>query len=89
LTGAAGAPKFQDAAAWAARNATGYDALLNSALKGKNAMGPQGGGDFSDVEIGRAVVYMANAGGAKFEEPKAPAAPAADAAAAPASAAAK
>jgi hypothetical protein len=52
-------------------------------------MGPQGGGDFSDVEIGRAVVYMANAGGAKFEEPKAPAAPAADAAAAPASAAAK
>lgn len=52
-----------------ARNATGYDALLNSALKGKNAMGPQGGGDFSDVEIGRAVVYMANAGGAKFEEP--------------------
>jgi hypothetical protein len=87
--GAAGAPKFQDAAAWAARNATGYDALLNSALKGKNAMGPQGGGDFSDVEIGRAVVYMANAGGAKFEEPKAPAAPAADAAAAPASAAAK
>jgi cytochrome c5 len=89
LTGAAGAPKFQDAAAWAARIATGYDALLNSALKGKNAMGPQGGGDFSDVEIGRAVVYMANAGGAKFEEPKAPAAPAADAAAAPASAAAK
>ena len=89
LTGATGAPKFQDAAAWAARNATGYDALLNSALKGKNAMGPQGGGDFSDVEIGRAVVYMANAGGAKFEEPKAPAAPAADAAAAPASAAAK
>nr|MBP7611425.1 c-type cytochrome [Steroidobacteraceae bacterium] len=40
-TGAAGAPKFQDAAAWAARIATGYDALLNSALKGKNAMGPQ------------------------------------------------
>jgi cytochrome c5 len=78
--GAAGAPKFQDAAAWSARIATGYDALLNSALKGKNAMGPQGGGDFSDVEIGRAVVYLANAGGAKFEEPKAPAAPAATAA---------
>lgn len=73
-TGAAGAPKFGDTAAWAPRVATGYDALLNSALKGKNAMGAQGGGDFEDLEIGRAVVYMANAGGGKFEEPKAPAA---------------
>ena len=72
-TGAAGAPKFQDAGAWGARIATGYEALLTSALKGKGAMGAQGGGDFSDVEIGRAVVYMANAAGAKFEEPKAPA----------------
>jgi cytochrome c5 len=87
--GAAGAPKFQDAAAWGSRIATGYDALLNAALKGKNAMGPQGGGDFSDVEIGRAVVYMANAVGAKFEEPKAPAAAAAAAASAPAPVAAK
>ena len=50
-------------------------------------MGAQGGGDFNDTEIGRAVVYMANAAGAKFEEPKAPAAAGADAAAAPASAA--
>lgn len=71
-TGVAGAPKFGDKAAWAARIKTGYDALLNSALKGKNAMSPQGGGDHSDAEIGRAVVYMANAGGAKFAEPKAP-----------------
>ena len=46
------------------------------------AMGAQGGGDFSEVEIGRAVVYMANKGGAKFDEPKAPAA-AASAASAP------
>ncbi len=81
-TGAAGAPKVGDAAAWAPRIATGYDALLNSALKGKNAMPPQGGGDLSDYEIGRALVYMANLGGAKFEEPKAPAA-AASAASAP------
>jgi cytochrome c5 len=72
--GLAGAPKFADAAAWAPRIATGYEALLTSALKGKGAMGAQGGGDFSDLEIGRAVVHMANAGGAKFEEPKAPAA---------------
>lgn len=73
-TGAAGAPKFQDAAAWAPRIKTGYEALLHSALAGKGAMAPQGGGDFSDTEIGRAVVYMANAAGAKFAEPAAPAA---------------
>ncbi|NML13856.1 c-type cytochrome [Azohydromonas caseinilytica] len=72
-TGAAGAPKFGDEGAWAARIKNGYEALLASALKGKNAMPPQGGGAFSEVEIGRAVVYMANKGGAKFEEPKAPA----------------
>ena len=72
-SGAAGAPKFGDAGAWAARIKTGYDALLNSALKGKNAMSPQGGGEFNDLEIGRAVVYMANGSGGKLAEPKAPA----------------
>lgn len=73
-TGAAGAPKLGDAAAWGPRVKTGFEALLNSALKGKGNMGAQGGGDFSDFEIARAVVYMANQGGAKFDEPKAPAA---------------
>jgi cytochrome c5 len=71
--GLAGAPKFGDLAAWAPRIKTGFDALWNSALKGKGAMGAQSGGDFEDLEIARAVVYMANAGGAKFDEPKAPA----------------
>ena len=80
--GVAGAPKFGDAGAWGARIKTGYEALLNSALKGKGAMGAQGGGDFEDTEIGRAVVYMANAGGAKFAEPKAPVAAGAEVAAA-------
>ena len=46
--GAAGAPKSGDEAAWAPRIKTGYEALLNSALKGKGAMAPQGGGEFSD-----------------------------------------
>jgi cytochrome c5 len=69
-TGAAGSPKFGDMAAWAPRIQTGFEALWNSALKGKNAMGAQGGGDFDDVEIGKAVVYMANAAGAKFAEPQ-------------------
>jgi cytochrome c5 len=87
--GLAGAPKFGDAGAWAARIATGYEALLNSALKGKGAMGAQGGGAFRDPEIGRAVVHMANAAGAKFAEPQLAApAPKADAAPAPAPAAA-
>lgn len=72
--GVAGAPKFGDAAAWAPRIKTGFDALLNSALKGKNAMAPQGGGEYADFEIARAVTYMANAGGAKFPEPVQPAA---------------
>jgi cytochrome c5 len=70
--GLLGAPKFGDAAAWGPRIGLGYEALLHSALKGKNAMTAQGGGAFSDYEVGRAVVYMANAGGAKFAEPKAP-----------------
>ena len=71
--GVAGAPKLGDTAAWAPRIATGYPALLTSALKGKGAMGAQGGGDFSDFEIGRAVVHITNQSGAKFEEPKMPA----------------
>ncbi|HOZ64754.1 MAG TPA: c-type cytochrome [Burkholderiaceae bacterium] len=81
--GVAGAPKVGDAGAWGPRIATGYDALLTSALKGKGAMGAQGGGDFEELEIGRAVVYMANGSGGKLAEPKAPAG-AADSAAAPA-----
>lgn len=85
--GLAGAPKFGDAGAWSARIATGYEALLTSALKGKGAMGAQGGGAYRDAEIGRAVVHLANAAGGKFPEPQAPAeaaAAAAPAAAAPA-----
>jgi cytochrome c5 len=90
--GLVGAPKFGDADAWAPRIKTGYDALLHSAVAGKGQMGAQGGGDYSELELGRAVVYMANKAGAKFDEPKAPAAAASGAkastAAAPAAAAA-
>jgi cytochrome c5 len=90
--GLVGAPKFGDASAWAPRIKTGYEALLHSALAGKGNMGAQGGGDYADLEIGRAVVYMANKGGATFDEPKAPAAgasaPAASTAAMPAASAA-
>jgi cytochrome c5 len=83
--GVAGAPKFGDTAAWAPRIRTGFDTLVQSALKGKGAMPPQAGGDFDETEIARGVVYLANAAGAKFAEPKAPTP--ASTAAAPASAA--
>jgi cytochrome c5 len=72
--GVSGAPKFGNRGDWAPRLKAGEKALLQSALKGKGAMPPKGGaGDLSDVEIERAVVYMANAAGAKFKEPAAPA----------------
>ncbi len=76
-TGAAGAPKLGDAEAWGPRVKTGFDALLHSAMKGKGSMGAQAGGDFADMEIARAVVYLANQGGAKMAEPAMPAAAAA------------
>jgi cytochrome c5 len=84
--GVAGAPKFGDAAAWGPRIQKGFDALVQSALKGKGNMPPQGGGDFDDVEVARGVAYMADAAGAKFPEPAKPA-EAAQTAAAPGSAA--
>ena len=70
--GLVGAPKFGDKAAWAPRIATGFPTLLNAALHGKGNMGPQGGGDYTDLEIARAVVYMADKAGATFDDPKAP-----------------
>ncbi len=72
--GLVGAPKLGDAMAWGPRIKTGYEALLHSSLVGKGNMGAQGGGDYTDLEVGRAVVYMVNKAGAKFDEPKAPAA---------------
>ncbi|HWH82465.1 MAG TPA: c-type cytochrome [Burkholderiaceae bacterium] len=80
--GLVGAPKLGDADAWGPRLKTGYDALLHSAIAGKGNMGAQGGGDYTDLEVGRAVVYMANKAGAKFAEPQPPAAGASAAAAA-------
>ena len=41
-TGAAGAPKLGDAAAWAPRIANGMDSLMTNATKGLNAMPPKG-----------------------------------------------
>jgi cytochrome c5 len=90
-TGVAGAPKIGDKAAWAPRIKEGLNGLVKDALKGIRGMPPKGGNpSLSDDEVARAVVFMANQGGAKFKEPtpKAPAQkPQAVAAAAPGAAA--
>lgn len=58
-TGAAGAPKMGDAAAWAPRIATGMDSLLANATKGLNAMPPKGlCMACSDAELQSAIEYM-------------------------------
>jgi len=58
-TGAAGAPKLGDKAAWKARIATGKDAMYASVIKGKGAMPPKGGrSDLSDADVKAAVDYM-------------------------------
>ena len=75
--GALGAPKFGNKADWAPRIKQGYATLIQHAEQGIRQMPPRGGNpDLSDIEIARAVAYMADAGGAKFTPPAAPAAPA-------------
>jgi cytochrome c5 len=83
-SGAAGAPKLGDKRDWAPRIKAGQKKLVDVAIKGAGAMPARGGGaGLSDLEVERAVVYMANQAGASFKEPAAAAK-----AAAPASAAA-
>lgn len=77
-TGVANAPKFGDKQAWAGHIAEGLEAMVKAATGGIRGMPPRGGNpNLSDVEIARAVVYMANAAGANWKEPEAPAAGAA------------
>ena len=69
-TGAAGAPKIGDKAAWAPHIKEGLNHLLQSAIKGVKAMPPRGGGaDLSDLELARAIVFMVNQSGGKMKEP--------------------
>jgi len=69
-SGALNAPKTGDANAWAPRIAKGYDALISSATNGLNNMPPKGGAaDLTDKELARAVAYLANQAGAKFQAP--------------------
>ena len=73
-SGAAGAPKLGDNGAWGTRLAQGYDTLIKHAIEGIRAMPAKGGNpDLDDVEVARAVVYLANKSGASFKEPAVPA----------------
>jgi len=72
--GIAGAPKTGDKKAWGPRIAQGFDALVKHAIEGftgkAGTMPPKGGGSFEDVEVARAVAFMADKAGASFGEPK-------------------
>ena len=58
-TGAAGAPKLGDKAAWAPRIAQGKATLLQHATNGFNVMPPKGGNmSLSDNELEAAVEYL-------------------------------
>lgn len=59
-TGAAGAPKFGDKAAWAPRLAAGFDEVLKIATHGKGAMPPKGGSTASDADFKATVEYLVN-----------------------------
>ena len=68
--GLAGAPKVGDKAAWAKVIAQGLAPTVDHAIKGIRAMPAKGGNpDFENIEVERAVVFMANKSGASWKEP--------------------
>ena len=87
-SGAGGAPKIGDRAAWIQRAKLGLNSVYQSALRGHAGMPARGGmADLSDAEVKRAVEYMMNSGAGAPVAAAAPAAvAAAPAAAAPAAA---
>lgn len=75
--GALGAPKLNSKGDWGPRLGQGFETLTKHAIEGIRAMPARGGNpDLSDIEVARAVAYMANSAGASFKEPAAEAAPA-------------
>ncbi|MDJ0833137.1 MAG: c-type cytochrome [Gammaproteobacteria bacterium] len=62
-TGAAGAPKLGDSAAWQSRAAMGVNALVATVVSGKGAMPPNGGSAYSEMELRSVVEYMLNQAG--------------------------
>jgi cytochrome c5 len=69
-SGANGSPKIGDRKAWASRSSQGLSSLTEHALKGIREMPAHGGNlTLSDFEIKRAVTYMVNRSGGKWQEP--------------------
>lgn len=74
-SGALNAPKTGDKAAWAKLIAEGLDVITRDAIKGIRQMPARGGNpDLSDIEVERAIVFMANKSGASWKDPAVPAA---------------
>lgn len=57
-TGAAGAPKLGDGAAWSARTGKGVDALSASVVNGMGAMPAGGGSAYDEAQIRCVVEYI-------------------------------
>jgi cytochrome c5 len=70
ISGALNAPKIGTRAEWGKLIALGLPRLTQSAIKGVRQMPARGGNpDLSDIEIERAIVYMADQSGGKWIEP--------------------
>lgn len=69
-TGILNAPRISDGKRWGRLVAEGLDDLAVAALGGVRQMPPKGANpNLSDLEVVRAVVWMANRHGAGFAEP--------------------
>ncbi len=67
-TGELNAPKLGDRKAWRPLIAEGQRMLERTAIRGIRKMPPKGGHPhLSDLEVKRAVAYMANAAGGRFK----------------------
>ncbi len=68
--GAQGAPRIGDQQAWSKRAAKGLSGLTQNALKGIRQMPPHGANfKLTDLDIKRAIAYMVNQSGGKWQEP--------------------
>ena len=71
-SGKLNAPRLGGRKRWGKLVREGLDDLVPAALRGLRKMPALGGNpQLSDLEVARAVVFMANAGGGKFAEPTA------------------
>lgn len=71
-TGKLNAPRLGDRKRWGKLVREGLDDLVPAAMRGVRKMPAMGGNpQLDDLEVARAVVFMANAGGGKFAEPTA------------------